>query len=136
MEKNMIRNSELDVILAAVEVSRQALRLVEGALELKKARVNKDSVNNNSTPVRKAGANETEFTVTLMAAGDRKIEVIKEVNAITRIGLKEAKDLVQGAPKAVKEGVNMDEACRIKTILENAGAKVELVEHPRPVGKH
>ena len=62
----------------------------------------------------------------LAAAGDKKIEVIKEVRAITGLGLKEAKDLVEGAPKNVKEGVNKDEADKIKAQLEKAGAKVEL----------
>jgi large subunit ribosomal protein L7/L12 len=69
---------------------------------------------------------QTEFTVVLTAVGDKKIEVIKEVRAITALGLKEAKDLVEGAPKAVKEGVSKDEAAKIKAALEKAGAKVEL----------
>ena len=69
---------------------------------------------------------KTEFTVVLLAAGEKKIEVIKEVRAITGLGLKEAKDLVEGAPKPVKEGVNKDEAEKIKAQLEKAGAKVEL----------
>ena len=69
---------------------------------------------------------KTEFTVVLAAAGDKKIEVIKEVRALTGLGLKEAKDLVEGAPKAVKEGVNKEEADKIKAQLEKAGAKVEL----------
>ena len=69
---------------------------------------------------------KTEFTVVLAAAGDKKIEVIKEVRAITGLGLKEAKDLVEGAPKPVKEGVNKDEAEKLKAQLEKAGAKVEL----------
>ena len=69
---------------------------------------------------------KTEFTVVLAAAGDKKIEVIKEVRAITGLGLKEAKDLVEGAPKPVKEGVNKDEAEKLKVQLEKAGAKVEL----------
>src|SRR5687767_5529588 len=69
---------------------------------------------------------KTEFTVVLAAAGDKKIEVIKEVRALTGLGLKEAKDLVEGAPKPVKEGVNKDEANKIKTTLEKVGAKVEL----------
>ncbi|HXB78655.1 MAG TPA: 50S ribosomal protein L7/L12 [Bradyrhizobium sp.] len=69
---------------------------------------------------------KTEFTVVLAAAGDKKIEVIKEVRAITGLGLKEAKDLVEGAPKPVKEGVNKEEADKIKGQLEKAGAKVEL----------
>jgi large subunit ribosomal protein L7/L12 len=69
---------------------------------------------------------KTEFTVVLAAAGDKKIEVIKEVRAITGLGLKEAKDLVEGAPKPLKEGVNKDEADKIKAQLEKAGAKVEF----------
>ena len=69
---------------------------------------------------------KTEFTVQLTSAGDKKIEVIKEVRAITGLGLKEAKDLVEGAPKAVKEGVNKADAEKFKTQLEKAGAKVDL----------
>jgi large subunit ribosomal protein L7/L12 len=69
---------------------------------------------------------KTEFTVVLAAAGDKKIEVIKEVRAITGLGLKEAKDLVEGAPKTVKDSVNKEEADKIKAQLEKAGAKVEL----------
>ena len=69
---------------------------------------------------------KTEFTVMLTAAGEKKIEVIKEVRALTGLGLKEAKDLVEAAPKAVKEGVNKDEAEKVKAQLEKAGAKVEL----------
>jgi large subunit ribosomal protein L7/L12 len=69
---------------------------------------------------------KTEFNVILAAAGEKKIEVIKEVRAITGLGLKEAKDLVEGAPKPVKEGVGKEEAEKIKAALEKAGAKVEL----------
>ena len=69
---------------------------------------------------------KTEFTVVLAFAGDKKIEVIKEVRALTGLGLKEAKDLVEGAPKPVKEGVSKDEAEKVKATLEKAGAKVEL----------
>jgi large subunit ribosomal protein L7/L12 len=69
---------------------------------------------------------QTEFTVVLAATGDKKIEVIKEVRAITGLGLKEAKDLVEGAPKPVKEGVSKEDAEKIKATLEKAGAKVEL----------
>jgi large subunit ribosomal protein L7/L12 len=69
---------------------------------------------------------KTEFTVVLTAAGDKKIEVIKEVRALTGLGLKEAKDLVEGAPKPVKEGIAKDEAEKVKAQLEKAGAKVEL----------
>jgi large subunit ribosomal protein L7/L12 len=73
-----------------------------------------------------AAEEKTEFTVVLAAVGDKKIEVIKEVRALTGLGLKEAKDLVEGAPKPVKEGVNKDEAEKVKAQLEKAGAKVEL----------
>jgi len=69
---------------------------------------------------------KTEFTVVLANAGEKKIEVIKEVRAITGLGLKEAKDLVEGAPKNVKEGVNKEDAAKIKAQLEKVGAKVEL----------
>ncbi len=69
---------------------------------------------------------KTEFAVVLAAAGDKKIEVIKEVRALTGLGLKEAKDLVEGAPKTVKEGANKEEAEKIKATLEKVGAKVEL----------
>ncbi|HEX5779047.1 MAG TPA: 50S ribosomal protein L7/L12 [Xanthobacteraceae bacterium] len=73
-----------------------------------------------------AAEEKTEFTVVLAAAGEKKIEVIKEVRAVTGLGLKEAKDLVEGAPKPVKEGIAKDEAEKIKAQLEKAGAKVEL----------
>jgi len=73
-----------------------------------------------------AAEEKTEFTVVLAAAGEKKIEVIKEVRALTGLGLKEAKDLVEGAPKNVKEGVNKEEADKIKATLEKVGAKVEL----------
>ncbi len=69
---------------------------------------------------------QTEFTVILAAIGDKKIEVIKEVRAITGLGLKEAKDLVEGAPKPVKEAVSKDDAAKLKAQLEKVGAKVEL----------
>ncbi len=69
---------------------------------------------------------KTEFTVVLAAVGDKKIEVIKEVRALTGLGLKEAKDLVEAAPKPVKEGIAKDEAEKVKAQLEKAGAKVEL----------
>ncbi|MCA3693681.1 MULTISPECIES: 50S ribosomal protein L7/L12 [Aquidulcibacter] len=73
-----------------------------------------------------AAEEQTEFTVVLASFGDKKIEVIKEVRGITGLGLKEAKDLVEAAPKPVKEGVSKDEANKIKAQLEAAGAKVEL----------
>ncbi|MFZ9502117.1 MAG: 50S ribosomal protein L7/L12 [Beijerinckiaceae bacterium] len=73
-----------------------------------------------------AAEEQTEFTVVLASAGDKKIEVIKEVRAITGLGLKEAKDLVEGAPKPLKEGVSKDDAKKFKEQLEKAGAKIEL----------
>jgi large subunit ribosomal protein L7/L12 len=73
-----------------------------------------------------AAEEKTDFTVVLASAGEKKIEVIKEVRALTGLGLKEAKDLVEGAPKTVKEGVAKDEANKIKATLEKVGAKVEL----------
>jgi len=73
-----------------------------------------------------APAEKTEFDVILAAIGDKKVNVIKEVRAITALGLKEAKDLVEAAPKAVKEGVNKEEADKIKKQLEEAGATVEI----------
>ncbi|GBQ14416.1 50S ribosomal protein L7/L12 [Swaminathania salitolerans] len=69
---------------------------------------------------------QTEFTVILAEAGEKKINVIKEIRGITGLGLKEAKDLVEGAPKTVKEGVSKDEAAKIKKVLEDNGAKVEV----------
>ena len=83
-----------------------------------------------SAPAANTGEAQTEekdeFTIMLTAAGDKKINVIKEVRAVTELGLKEAKDLVEGAPKEVKSGVNKKEAEEIKAKLEAAGAKVEL----------
>jgi large subunit ribosomal protein L7/L12 len=69
---------------------------------------------------------KTEFTVILLSGGDKKIQVIKEVRAITGLGLKEAKDLVEGAPKSVKEGVSKDEAAKIKKQIEEAGGQVDV----------
>ena len=74
-----------------------------------------------------AAEEKTSFDVVLKGAGDKKIQVIKEVRAITGLGLKEAKDLVEGAPKAVKEGVTKEEAAALKTQLEGAGAQIEIV---------
>ncbi|SRR5579875_848678 len=79
-----------------------------------------------AAPGAAPAAEKTEFTVVLAGAGEKKINVIKEVRAITGLGLKEAKDLVEGAPKTVKEGVNKDEAAKIKKQLEDAGATVEV----------
>ena len=89
-----------------------------------------DGATKTSAPAVASGAEpaeeKDEFTIMLTAAGDKKINVIKEVRAITALGLKEAKDLVEGAPKEVKSGVNKKEAEEIKQKLEAAGAKVEL----------
>jgi large subunit ribosomal protein L7/L12 len=83
-----------------------------------------------AAPVAAAAAapveEQTEFTVILAKAGDKKINVIKEIRTITGLGLKEAKDLVEGAPKTVKEAVNKDEAAKIKKVLEEQGASVEI----------
>jgi large subunit ribosomal protein L7/L12 len=79
-----------------------------------------------AAPAAEATAEKTEFDVILAAIGDKKINVIKEVRAITSLGLKEAKDLVEAAPKPVKEGVNKEEAAKIKKQLEDAGATVEI----------
>ena len=79
-----------------------------------------------AAPVAEAAVEKTEFDVILAAVGDKKINVIKEVRAITSLGLKEAKDLVEAAPKPVKEGVNKEEAAKIKQQLEDAGATVEI----------
>ena len=73
-----------------------------------------------------AAEEQTEFTVILASAGEKKINVIKEIRGITGLGLKEAKDLVEGAPKTVKEGVNKEEAAKIKKLLEDNGATVEV----------
>ncbi len=73
-----------------------------------------------------AAEEKDEFTVTLIAAGDKKIQVIKEVRAVTTLGLKEAKDLVEGAPKVIKEGVTKEEAAKIKAQVEAAGGQVEI----------
>ena len=73
-----------------------------------------------------AAEEKDEFTVTLISAGDKKIQVIKEVRAVTTLGLKEAKDLVEGAPKVIKEGVTKEEAAKIKAQIEAAGGQVQI----------
>lgn len=83
------------------------------------------AVGGAAAPVE-AAEEQTEFTVVLASFGDKKIEVIKEVRGITGLGLKEAKDLVEGAPKTVKEGVNKDDAAKFKKALEEQGATVEV----------
>jgi large subunit ribosomal protein L7/L12 len=84
------------------------------------------AVAGGGAPAAEAPAEKTEFDVILAAIGEKKVNVIKEVRAITQLGLKEAKDLVEAAPKPVKEGVNKDEAAKIKKQLEDAGATVEI----------
>ncbi|HKH82033.1 MAG TPA: 50S ribosomal protein L7/L12 [Methylovirgula sp.] len=79
-----------------------------------------------AAPAAAPAEEQTEFTVVLASVGEKKIEVIKEVRAVTGLGLKEAKDLVESAPKPVKEGVTKEEAAKIKATLEKVGAKVEL----------
>lgn len=111
-----------------------ALTVIEAA-DLAKLLEEKWGVSAAAAPVMMAGAapaaaaapeEQTEFNVVLSAIGDKKINVIKEVRAITGLGLKEAKDLVEAAPKAVKEGVSKDEAAKLKAQLESAGATVEV----------
>ena len=79
-----------------------------------------------AAPVAEAAAEKTEFDVILATIGEKKVNVIKEVRALTQLGLKEAKDLVESAPKPIKEGVNKDEAAAIKKKFEDVGAKVEV----------
>ena len=79
-----------------------------------------------AAPAAEAVAEKTEFDVILATIGEKKVNVIKEVRALTQLGLKEAKDLVEAAPKPVKEGVNKEEAAKIKKQLEDAGATVEI----------
>ena len=79
-----------------------------------------------AAPAAAAAEEKDEFTVMLLSAGEKKIQVIKEVRAITGLGLKEAKDLVEGAPKAIKEGVSKDEAKKIKEQVEAAGGQVDV----------
>ena len=98
-----------------------SLTVLEAA-ELAKLLEGKWGVSAAAAPVEE----QTEFSVILAAIGDKKIEVIKEVRAITALGLKEAKDLVEAAPKPIKEGVTKEEAEKIKAALEKAGAKVEV----------
>ena len=111
--------------LANLVEELSALTVLEAA-ELSKMLEEKWGVS-AAAPVAAAAVEEkTEFDVVLTEAGPNKINVIKEVRAITGLGLKEAKDLVEAAPKAVKEGVNKDEAAKLKTQLEAAGAKVDV----------
>ena len=102
-----------------------SLTVVEAA-ELSKQLEEKWGVTAAAAVAAAPAEEKDEFTIMLVAAGDKKINVIKEVRAVTSLGLKEAKDLVEGAPKDVKTGVNKKEAEEIKAKLEAAGAKVEL----------
>ena len=104
---------------------KEAKDLVEGAPKEVKSGVNKKDAEEIKAKLE-AAEEKDEFTVMLISAGDKKINVIKEVRAATSLGLKEAKDLVEGAPKEVKSGVNKKDAEEIKAKLEAAGAKVEL----------
>jgi large subunit ribosomal protein L7/L12 len=79
-----------------------------------------------AAPAAAAAEEKTEFDVILLSAGDKKIQVIKEVRAITSLGLKEAKELVEGAPKPIKEGVSRDEAAKLKEQIEAAGGQVDI----------
>ena len=120
--------------LAQIVDNLSALTVIEAA-ELSKMLEEKWGVS-AAAPVAVAAAGaapgaapaeeKTEFSVILKEAGPNKINIIKEVRAVTGLGLKEAKDLVEGAPKPVKEGVNKDEAAKIKKLLEDNGAKVEV----------
>ncbi len=123
--------------LQAILTSIETLTVLELA-ELVKALEVKFGVSAAAAPVAVAAAGgavaggaaaaeeKTSFTVTLVSAGDKKINVIKEIRTVTSLGLKEAKDLVEGAPKVIKEDVSKDEAAKIKTVLEAQGAKVEI----------
>ena len=120
--------------LAKIVDSLSALTVLEAA-ELSKLLEEKWGVSAAAAPVMMAGPaagpaaaaeEQTEFTVILASAGDKKIEVIKEVRALTGLGLKEAKDLVEGAPKEVKHGVTKQDAAKMKETLEKVGAKVEV----------
>ena len=120
--------------LNAIVEQLSGLTVLEAA-DLVKQLEEKWGVSAAAAPVMVAGGaaaaaapveEKTEFTVVLAEAGANKINVIKEVRAITGLGLKEAKDLVEGAPKTVKEGVNKDEAAKIKEVLVAAGATVEI----------
>jgi large subunit ribosomal protein L7/L12 len=127
---------ELSEKLAAILKSIEQLTVIELAT-LVKALEEKFGVSAQAAPVAFAAApgagpaaaaeeEKTSFTVILAVAGDKKINVIKEIRTITSLGLKEAKDLVESAPKPVKEGATKEEAEKIKKVLEDAGAKVEI----------
>ena len=123
--------------LQAILTSIETLTVLELA-ELVKALEVKFGVSAAAAPVAMAATGgaaaggaaaaeeKTSFTVTLVSAGDKKINVIKEIRTVTSLGLKEAKDLVEGAPKVIKEDVSKDEAAKIKTVLEAQGAQVEI----------
>ncbi len=113
--------SALSVIEAA-----QLSKLLEEKWGVSAAPVAAAAFGGAAAPAAEAAVEQTEFDVILAAIGEKKINVIKEVRAITSLGLKEAKDLVEAAPKLVKEGVNKEEAAKLKKQLEDAGATVEI----------
>ncbi len=112
--------------LTVIEAAELSKKLEEAWGVSAAAPVAAAAVAGGGAAAAEAAPEQDEFIVMLMAAGEKKINVIKEVRAITGLGLKEAKDLVEGAPKAVKEGVNKAEAAALKKKLEDAGATVEL----------
>jgi large subunit ribosomal protein L7/L12 len=111
--------------LSALEVADLA-KMLEGKWGVKAAVAAAGAVAGAGAATAEAAEEKTSFTVTLEAAGDNKINVIKEIRTITSLGLKEAKDLVDGAPKVVKEDIKKEEADQIKQKLEAAGAKVKI----------
>ena len=121
--QQMVENLSALTVLEAAELSRM---LEEKWGVSAAAPVAVAAVGGGAAVAEEEAEEKTEFDVILAAIGDKKINVIKEVRAITGLGLKEAKDLVEGAPKAVKEGIAKDEAEKVKAQLEKAGAKVEL----------
>jgi len=121
--QNLVDQLSSLTVLEAAELSK----LLEGKWGVSAAAPVAAAAAPAASPAAAAPVEEqTEFTVVLAAAGDKKINVIKEVRTITGLGLKEAKDLVEGAPKPVKEGVGKDEVAKIKKMLEDAGATVEV----------
>ena len=121
--QQMVENLSALTVLEAAELSRM---LEEKWGVSAAAPVAVAAVGGAAAAAQEEAEEKTEFDVILVATGDKKINVIKEVRAITALGLKEAKDLVEGAPKPVKEGVSKDEAAKLKAQLEAAGASVEI----------
>src|ERR1700741_15976 len=113
-------------VLSVIEAAQLSKMLEEKWGVSAAARVAVAAAGSGAAAAPEAAVEKTEFDVILAAIGEKKINVIKEVRAITSLGLKEAKDLVEAAPKPIKEGVNKDEAAKIKKQLEDAGATVEI----------